>query len=195
MGYRVLLIAVNGKDPATIHADLGVVPTPEYEEIAESPIVGADLSDGDYLLYINDQSLIDPDEALFARLSSGAKLLACYVNETCMESLAACWIDGHEEWRVHHDAAKSGIEHLETDGNIPREFTAIRDSLLAKRCGRDDPDYVFDIPVELAKKLGGFRYDEDIPGAGPKPFQVLKQTVLAPAPPAPERRTWWQFWR
>ena len=33
MGYRVLLIAVSGKEPATIHDEFGVVPTDEFEEI------------------------------------------------------------------------------------------------------------------------------------------------------------------
>jgi len=188
------LVSVQGKDPATIHADLRVVPAPEYEEIAESPIVGVTLPNGNYLLCIQDCARITWDDAFFARLSAGARLLACYVNETCMASLAASWIDGHKEWSVYHDS-QNGIEHLEIEGKTPSEFPAIRDKLLAQQRVSSETDFVFDIPIELVKELGGFRYDEDIPGAGPKPFQVLRQTAVAPAPPALEHRPWWQFWR
>jgi hypothetical protein len=75
MGFRVLLIAVKGKEPDAIHHDYGVVPTGQREEIPESPVTGAVLPSGAYLLYINDQ--IVPDNAVFARLSKGASVIAC----------------------------------------------------------------------------------------------------------------------
>ena len=173
MGFRVLLIAVSGTTPAEVHKQLGVVPTQEFEEIAESPITGATLPNGDYLLYINDEDLIVPNDEQFARLSKGAKLLACYVNETCMESLATYWKNGKSKWRVHHDA-EQGLEHLETAGALPSQFSAIRDRLIAQQRSDREADYIFDIPVELVKELAGFRYDQDIPGADANPFQVLE---------------------
>ena len=38
MGYRVLLIAVTGKEPGEIHNENSVAPTDQYEEIPESPV-------------------------------------------------------------------------------------------------------------------------------------------------------------
>jgi hypothetical protein len=174
MGFRVLLVAVGGKEVARIHGELGVVPTQEFEEVAESPLVGVDLSNGSYLLYINDPALIVPSDVAFARLSKQGTLLACYANETCMESLATFWEDGRRRWSVHHDA-QQGIDHLEMSGTLPSQFSAIRDKLLAEQQGCDDTDYVFDIPVQLVKEMGGFRYDSDIEGAEGRPFQVLEQ--------------------
>ncbi|MBI3411283.1 MAG: hypothetical protein HY040_23360 [Planctomycetes bacterium] len=174
MGFRVLLVAVSGKDPATIHDELGVIATDQFEEIAESPVVGVSLSNGSYLLYINDEALIVPDDVVFARLSMNARLIACYTNETCMESMTTSWENGRINWSVHHDA-QQGIEHLETNGRLPSPFFPIRDRLLAQQHGSKDTDYVFDIPVELAKVIGGFRHDCDIEGAEGKPFQVLEQ--------------------
>ena len=55
MGFRVQLIAVSGKEPRTIQRDYGAVPTRQREEIPESPVVGAVLPNGAYLLYINDK--------------------------------------------------------------------------------------------------------------------------------------------
>ena len=104
MGFRVQLIAVTGKEPRTIQGDYGVVPTGEREEIPESPVVGAALPNGAYLLYINDQDKIVPDDEVFARLSKGASLIACYANETVMNSYACAWSNGVERWSVFHDA-------------------------------------------------------------------------------------------
>ena len=52
----------------------------------------------------------------------------------------------------------------------------------------EDTDYVFDIPIELFVALGGVRYDHDIEGAGPEPWQVLIR-IKDESPPA--KKKWW----
>src|SRR5262245_54935122 len=98
MGFRVLLIAAKGKEPDAIHRDYGVAPTGEREEIPESPVTGAMLPSDAYLLYINDE--IVPDDRVFWRLSTNAWLIACYANETVMNSYASLWVNGVEKWSV-----------------------------------------------------------------------------------------------
>ena len=172
MGFRVQLIAVMGKEPAEIHRDYGVVPTGLREEVPEASVLGAKLPDGAYLLYINDE--IAPDDRVFARLSQNASLVACYVNETVMDSYACAWANGVERWSVFHDSQR-GIKHLEVTGTPPDEFRTIRDRLFAQQEGSEDADYTFDIPVELFEALGGIRYHRDIPGAGPEPWEILNR--------------------
>lgn len=180
MGYRVLLIAIEGKEPAVIHEEYSVAPTDQYEEIPESPVTGAVLPSGAYLLYINDR--IVPDDRVLSRLSKGARLTACYANETVMNSLAGAWEDGTERWSVFHDA-QQGIEHLEMEGELPEQLHPIRERLTAQQVGSHDTDYIFDIPIELFAALGGIRYDQDIEGAGPEPWQVLARI----------KKRWWPF--
>jgi hypothetical protein len=167
MGFRVQLIAVSGKEPRAIQRDYGVVPTGQREELPEAPAVGAVLPTGAYLLYINDKNKIVPDDQVFARLSKGASLIACYANETVMNSYACAWADGVERWSVFHDPDQ-GIRHLETSGSLPAEMQHIRDQLFSQQGEDTDSrtDHVFDIPIELFAALGGIRYDSDIPGAG-----------------------------
>jgi hypothetical protein len=174
MGFRVQLIAVSGKEPHAIQRDYGVVPTGQREEIPEAPVVGAVLPNGAYLLCINDKDKIVPDDQVFTRLSKGASLIACYVNETAMNSYACAWADGVERWSVFHDP-NPGIKHLETSGNLSAEMQPIRDQLFYEQDEDTDSgtDYVFDIPIELFAALGGIRYDCDIPGAGPEPWEIL----------------------
>lgn len=187
MGFRVLLVAVAGKEPATIHDDYSVAPTDQYEEIAESPVTGTTLPGGAYLLYINDEIL--PEDRVFARLSRDASLIACYANETVMNSFASSWADGIEQWSVFHDA-QQGIRHLETTGDPPHQLISIQERLLADQGRNTEGDCVFDIPIELFVALGGIRYDEDIEGAGPKPWQVLTRSRHTSAP---TKSRWWPF--
>jgi hypothetical protein len=174
MGFRVQLIAVTGKEPHAVQRDFGVSATGQREEIAESPVVGAAMPDGTYLLYINDPDRIVPEDEVFARLSKGASLVACYANETVMNSYSCGWANGVERWSVFHNAQQA-IKHLETSGTLPPEFQAIRDRLFAQQDADDSADFIFDIPVELFAAVGGIRYDRDIPGAGPDPWEILEK--------------------
>ncbi len=182
MGFRALLIAVTGKDPGTIYEEYSVVPTGRYEEIAESPVCGAEVLSGAYLLHIRDQIL--PDDRVFGRLSRNASLAACYVNETVMHCFACSWDNGHQRWSAFHDA-ELGIKHLEIVGDPPSELEMIQDRLFAEQADITDTDYVFDIPIELFVASGGIRYDEEVEGAGPQPWQVLDRRE--------SKKRWWPF--
>jgi hypothetical protein len=174
MGFRVHLIAVSGKEPRAVQRDYGVVPTGQHAELPEYPVVGAALPNGAYLLFINDKDKIVPDDQVFTRLSKGASLIACYVNETVMHSYACAWADGVQRWSVFHDP-NQGIKHLETSGSLPAEIQRIRDRLFSKQDEDrgNGVDYVFDIPIELFAAVGGNRHDCDIAGAGPEPWEIL----------------------
>jgi hypothetical protein len=173
VGFRVQLIAVTGKEPRVVQRDFGVTATGQREEIAESPVVGTTLPNGAYLLYINEPDRILPGDKVFARLSKGASLIACYANETMMNSSACGWTDGVERWAVSHDAQQD-VEHLETSGILPPELQPISERLFAQQKGDHDVDYIFDIPIELFAAIGGIRYDYAIPGGGPDPWEILE---------------------
>lgn len=172
MGFRVHLIAVTGKEPRIVQRQYGVIPTARRQEIPEAPIVGATLPAGVYLLYVNDRNKITPDEKVYARLSKGASLVACYANETDMRCYACGWVDGVERWSLFHDA-QQGLKHLESSGTLPPEFEPIRDRLFERQQSDDSVDFLFDVPVELFVALGGIRHDHDIPDADPKPWEIL----------------------
>lgn len=167
MGFNVQLIAVSGKAPSQVRDEFGVDATGEYEVVPESPVVGAHLVGGVYLLYIN--SRLVAHEADYSRLSRNGSLVALSVSENVCYSVATAWRDGTEQWMVHHD----GRRHLETRGQLPLEYESISTRLLAQQEKDEHTDFVFDVPVELFVSQGGIRYDEDPPGAGPKPWEIL----------------------
>jgi hypothetical protein len=176
MGFRVHLIAIRGKTPEAVRQELGVTPTGEREEISESSITAATLPDGAYLLYFNDPAQFDPDDKLYRRLSKGASLVACFAHEGIMISYACGWSDGVEQWFVIHNSQERADHHLKTRGNLPQQFQSIRERLFVEQETKADADYIFDSPVELFAAAGGVRYDSDIPGAGPEPWEVLESS-------------------
>jgi len=189
MGLRVLLIAVTGKEPATIHDEYSVAPTSRHESIPKSPVDGTMLPSGAYLLYINDE--IIPDRRVCERLSQNALLIACYANETIMNSFSCSWINGLEQWSVFHDA-RQGVGHLETTGTPSTHLKRIKERVFANHGEGDDEDAAraFEVPVDLFAELGGIRYDQEIEGAGPKPWEIL---VREKAMIRTGMKKWWLF--
>jgi hypothetical protein len=179
MGYSQSWLAVNGKPPATVLETLGLRGTGTREEIAESPIVGAQLPTGWYLVVAGRSGHRLMSDPVLQRLSAGCEVVAGDVEEHVMVSVATGWQNGRRIWSVKHDAQRER-GHLQTEGELPAAFTSIRDRLRSEQQKADGDgggvDYIFDIPVELADTLTGYRHDADIPDAGPDPFEVLIAT-------------------
>jgi hypothetical protein len=95
-----------------------------------------------------------------------------------MLSSASGWNGEKQLWRVEHYGGEKGLLHLETEGNLPNEFECVRDRFFAQQesagGANADVDYVYEIPAELAKALTGFRHDQDMPGMGVQPYEVLE---------------------
>jgi hypothetical protein len=183
MGFSLSWLAIRGKDSATVRSELGVYGTGRHEDVPDSPLLGADLPTGWYLVLANRCDLAD---ALpLAELSSGGEVVTCFVEEHVMYSRASFWKDGRRVWSITHDLQR-GSGHLETEGELPPVFTPVRDRLSAL-VGQDRVDYIFYVPVEVAKALTGFRHDEDIPGAPDEPYERLEKRGRV--------KKWWEVWR
>ena len=192
MGFSLSWAAVRGGTPQSVQAVLGLQGTGAHEESPESPITGAELPGGWYMVASNRDGLRLTEDAVLGRLSGVGEVVTCFVEEHVMCSMAAGWRDGRRVWSVRHDA-QSDPEHLEVEGDLPAAFVAIRDRLRAEQAadgGREaDVDHLFDIPVELARSMTGYRHDEDVPGMPAAAFEVL---VHAASPHG--KRPWWKKW-
>jgi hypothetical protein len=179
MGYSQSWLAVKGNQPAAVLETLGLRGTGTREEIAESPIVGAELPSGWFLVVAGCSGHRLMRDPILQRLSAGCEVITGDVEEHVMVSVASGWKDGRKVWSVRHDAQRD-MEHLQTEGELPAAFTSIRDRLRSEQQaaggGKADVDYIFAVPVELAQALTGYRHDAHIPGAGTDPFEVLVET-------------------
>jgi hypothetical protein len=117
---------------------------------------------------------------LLEKLSLNCEVITCFVEEHVMVSSASAWQNGKELWSILHDA-QNGIEHLETTGELPATFAAIRENLESEQAAAARQaatgkkgvgvDYIFDIPVSMAQALTNFRYDMIYPDRGDAPFR------------------------
>lgn len=98
-----------------------------------------------------------------------------------MNALATEWKNGRQVWSVSHDGSDGG-DQLAVEGQLPDVFEELKHEAdaaqeeSAKEGG--GVDFVFDIPLDLAAELTGFRHDEmgfddDIP-----PFTALERTHI-----------------
>jgi hypothetical protein len=188
MGFSLTWVAIKGSTPQQVHAALSLRGTGARVEIAETGLTGATLPGGWYLVTSDHAPLNLVDDQLLAKLSQLGDVVICDVEEHCMVSFSARWQNGNQRWLLMHDA-QSGKDRLEVEGEPPSSFSAIRDQLQAKQAvanaTKERVDYIFDIPVEVARSITGYRHDHPFPGNPETMFEILLST-------RPERRPWWK---
>lgn len=140
-------------------------------------------SGGWSLLWSEDEEFGRRAEARIAELSREVEVVLCVVNETVMFSSAELWRDGALAWRVSHRGDGEDIRDLTVTGTPPLEFEEIRARLFARQDADDGrTDYVFDIPVELAEGMSGFRHDGWLEDGATDGYLLVAPERAAPVP-------------
>jgi hypothetical protein len=160
MGFSISWIAFKGLGKTEVLRRSGLRDAGCKEETPAPSFCLAELPAGWVILFANCFDYVTPRRLTL--LSAAATVLACKIEEHVMFSAAAGYLDGQEVWSVWHDAQRS-IYNLETEGALPPELQPIRQRLTGrqdKEGGRNaGVDHIFDIPVELAAALTGYRHD------------------------------------
>ena len=175
-------VAVHGKDPRVVLDELGWRRTGEHEEIPESPTTCAPLRAGWFALIMVDRTDAYDGTVDLARLSKGAELVAGFVEEHVMFSGAVVWRDGSKAWSVEHDG-QEGIGHLTVLGSPPPELSGIIEAARSSQQAEDEADaevdFMFDVPVDIAQRIAGFRYDRSDADGVELQFEVLAEVPRA----------------
>ncbi len=162
MGFSISWIAVQGKPKTSVLAELGLQETGGVESVSDWPMGGAELPGGWYLLFLDD--LVHPftEEEVLSTLSKDCYAVVCQVEEHVMASAAFAYRDGKKVWDVTHES-ELGKRHRLENGQLPAEYSQVRDTLLKEQDVGDREehgvDYVWDIPVTLAYEVVGYRHD------------------------------------
>lgn len=179
MGFSIAWLSVPGAAKDKTLAALGLVETTQREEYPESPLVGALLPTGRYVIWFEDASPAAFKPEVLRELSTGTELLACQIEEHAMCSTAAHWDNGVERWFIAHDA-EDGLTNLEVIGVPPAAFEPIRIKQFQLQERRSDVDFIFDVPLSLAEAIVGFRHDAAFENEEGGMFRVLSSHGLAP---------------
>lgn len=109
-----------------------------------------------------------------------------------MFSSAEQWIDGIRIWRAEHNGEHGPI-NIKTAGVLPLNFRKISETLIQEQ--QDDGgaqagvDHYFDIPLQAAKAITGFKHDEEIAGIEYDRFDLLLDNDSGSS-----KNPWWRFW-
>ena len=102
-----------------------------------------------------------------------------FLNELALSEM---WSQGKRKWWLSHEG-EDGPKGLDTDGDLPESFTAIRKEMekaqLAAGGDDADVDYIFEIPLKVAQALVGFKHDEDDAHVIDGHYVVLSRTAPA----------------
>ena len=194
MGFSISWLAVKTDDLDRLFEMAEVSPTTESDEWLESDISGSGLKDGWYFLQAQgcDHPIISGD--FLSQISTLGQTIACSVEEHVMVSITEGWNDGARSWKIAHNA-QEGMFDLSADGEPPAHFETIKDDFVSRQKaegGEDaDVDFIFDIPLQVAKKICGYKHDEGSPlwiPPGPVAFTQLGKSETTASKP------WWKFW-
>ena len=145
--------------PAQVLAALNLEDTGTAVGEGEGEIAGAPVPQGGYVVAANAfwHALIHP--AKLSALSLEASVVGCAESENANVSTAFLWQDGRQVWQITH-LLDQGAEHLETEGEPPRETAALLKQAIARHRA-EGLDAVYGVPAAVAKSCTGFRYGEN----------------------------------
>ncbi len=193
MGVSLSLLAVQTSCPAEVLQQLGYLRTGKSCEYAREPLSGYVLPTKWFLIVARgcDNRFLQP--GTLGPLSEHVPVVACSIDEHVMFSSAEYWAGGKQVWRAEH-VGENGPIHLKTSGILPPGFEAMaaahKEAQAVDDVEKADVDHYFDIPLNAAKAVIGFRHDEESPGVDYEGFEVLLK-----ASTSEDRGPWWRFWK
>ena len=205
MGFNMSWIFVDQIDLNELYAALDVKSTGEAADpydlgTKRVPLAGLRPKDGWCAIFGHYSFVLDitigTDPPRLARLPAKSRAVSCVVLEHANISHASLWQDGRHIWQVHHQPSREQPEHLEFWGDLPPAFMGIWDAALQKRRKIGGADYVFDVPLDAAAEVTGFRHDRSF-GKERKEEAYREVTTLEPINGNALRRLnhppkWWQ---
>lgn len=194
MGYSASWLAIKPKSPAAIRLELQVSETEQKQAFPEAMLTGAPLPNGWYLIFVNHCDSKYISDPIQTDLSKECEIVSCSIEEHVMYSMSQYWINGHKVWQVSHDA-QQGMFNLESQGKLPENYQSIKSTNYSEQLSAGgenaDVDFMFDIPLLLAKSITGFKHDEENTAD-----IALEFTTLLPKNSHQNQPTksWWKFW-
>jgi hypothetical protein len=162
MGYSISWIAVRRKQKSDFLAHLHLRDSGGSDEANESPVSGAALPTGWYVIFLNDLTHPFVTPAALQKLSEGCVVIGCHVEEHVMFSACFHYADGRHDWTITHEFEK-GLYDLEVEGAAPdlvAELHAAAQQEQDNEGGVDaGVDCIFDVPLGAAERVCGYRHD------------------------------------
>jgi hypothetical protein len=201
-------IFVDGINEDALYAALDLAATdetPDEHDLGTSyvPLAGAALRSGCCAVFARYALVMDAtvgtNPARLTRLPARSRCITCVVLEHAMISYASLWQEGHYVWQIRHDPSQ-GVGHLEVRGDLPSAFGDFRNIAMDKqraeqarsKLGEWGVDYVFDVPIDTAAAITGYRHDSAVENDFFRNLRALKPTKGNVLTKLGQPPGWWQ---
>jgi len=99
-----------------------------------------------------------------------------------MASSAEFWSGGSRTWWISHEGI-DGPKGLDFSGAVPNNFPQVKSEMEAKQKQengeKSQVDYLFEIPLLVAKSITGFKHDEVCLHVVGNEFKIMKKSEQA----------------
>lgn len=165
MGYSISWIALKDKTAAEVAELLSLSRSGEFDDIPRGMFAGTQSGRGWYVVVIDVYGHKFLSERSLRRISAESDVIAAAIEEHVMFSSAEAWAKGNLVWRLTHEG-ETGPNNLREQGSLPEQFPRVKQRLLAAQQQEDqaepEVDHIFDIPLELAEEIVGFKHDKSL---------------------------------
>lgn len=196
MGFSVSWIAVKDKNQRAILDFYGFSETDEKHDMPESELCASVFPNGWFFIWFNEIESPYLKQDVLASLSLDCTVIACVIDEHCMYSSSEYWINGEIIWKVFHDSHE-GMYSLNKSGSLPDFFNSLESQMIANQelegGKKAEVDLIFEIPLETARRITGFKHDEEMEELAGVEYMVLKNNNIQKTAEN-NRKPWWRIW-
>lgn len=220
MGFSVEWVAFKDMSADAVCDAIGAQRTGEHGELFDADLMGAELPNGMYLLFIDGRGKhmgmgIDLPEK--TGIEGEAFSYTCQDNS--MTTMLSGWRDRQQLWDImrypgieedNHPDDDASPPGFSVNGELPEAASRImlkaqQEQQKADEVGDQMVDYLYEVTADLGYELTGFQHDRQVPET--VTFEILTIGTTAPSqrpaagaanalspPHHHTRKPWWKFW-
>lgn len=190
MGFHLSWIATKGIEKNDVLRHFELEASGEFEEVPESEWTFLNVQNGWNIFIWNETELLDSAAAALTDARTDAEAIIALVAEGAMVCVCSGWKAGKKIWSISHDSSKA-LTNLDFEGDLPDSFESLREKCEEAQTGTTEVDYFFDVPLDVARSICGYKHDQWDESLGESPFETLnslKPKVVRESPPLSEKQ-------
>ena len=158
---RISWIGAQGASEAAVLETLGLEAMPDTNpgQWSDAEYSVRTFSNGWVVIVGWDSLNLETDLPLVAEATPGL-VVGCHATTVVMYSEVRAYQDGKPLWSAVHDPDEDA-DDLAVTGEPPARLDELLAAAKDQQNGRDEVDFIFDVPIDLAAHLTGFHPNED----------------------------------
>lgn len=180
MGFKIGWVGIKAESPEQVLNFFDLKNTENKESYPDYNMATIRLQNGWFILHVNEflSPLLEDDT--LSKLSEQGDVVSCQVHEGIMVSMVSCFSSGKKSFSSIHNP-QLGNNHIEEHGDLPNIYNEVKAQAVIDQSTMENIDIYFQVPVDFAEKIVGFKHDENIANG-----QFFNEVICQPKPINPK---------